>query len=108
MVVLTPDGLARKTMRDILAAHNVEDDDDIKIGGKDYHHQIMESTYDDSYQISAKEGDLVFFDLVTYGYGEAIAWDKLEEQKRVLDAWAYAICERHHCSYEIRVSANYW
>jgi hypothetical protein len=108
LVALTPDGLSRKTMRDILLAHDVDDDDDIKIGDKEYHHEIMESDYSESWQIKSKEGDLVFFDYVTYGYGDAIGWDKLDEQKRVLESWAILMCERYHCSYEIRVTANYW
>jgi hypothetical protein len=105
---LTPDGLARKTMRDILAESEHEVDDDIDVGGVKYHHHIMEEEYYESYQISGKEGDLIFFDLVTYGYGEEISWEKLEAQKNVLEAWAKQTCEKHSCGYEIVVSANMW
>jgi hypothetical protein len=105
---LTPDGLARKTMRDILTESNVDDEDDIEIGGVKYHHRVMEDDYYESYQISGKEGDLIFFDLVTYGYGEYITWEKLEAQKNVLEAWAKQTCEKHNCSYKIVVSANMW
>ncbi|MGD9157169.1 MAG: hypothetical protein PVG39_02060 [Desulfobacteraceae bacterium] len=108
MAVLKPDDLARKTMREILAEFKVENDDDIKIGSKDYIWIIMEDDYDEGYQISSDEGDLIFFDLVTYGYGEFINWEKLEKQKQELEIWAKDICEKHNCQYEIRVSANYW
>ena len=108
MAVLTPDGLARKTMREILAEHDADGDDDIVIGVTSYHQKIMESDYDESYQISAAEGDLVFFTFITYGYGDTIAWSKLEARKKELEEWAIGMCERHHCFYEICVSANYW
>ncbi|HEY5959159.1 MAG TPA: hypothetical protein VIV60_21525, partial [Polyangiaceae bacterium] len=67
-----------------------------------------ESSYDDDWQISANEGDLVFLKMVTYGYGEHISWANLETMKTALEAWCKDICERFHCKYEIRVSANYW
>ena len=111
MVALTPDDLSRKTMRSILEANGIKEDDfddDVKISGKDYHHEIMESDYDESWQISAKEGDLIFFDLVTYGYGDTIKWSDLETQKNELEAWAKEICEKFSCSYEIIITANYW
>jgi hypothetical protein len=109
MAKLTPDNTSRKTMRDILAAHGITDsDDDIKIADSGYHHVVMESDYEDGYQIGAKEGDLVFFDLVTYGYGETIVWEKLQSQKDQLEAWAKDIGARFKCSYEIHVTANYW
>jgi len=114
ILTLTPHGLARKTMRDILVECGLNVDDsyererDVKIDGVDYHHKIMESTYDEGWQISSKEGDLLFFDLITYGYGEKIPWNKLNEQKDSLETWARGICERHHCDYEISISANYW
>jgi hypothetical protein len=118
MVRLTPDGLSRKTMRDIMAFNGIryrhqcndetEDFDGILIGEEIYHHAIMEETYSSSWQISGNEGDLVFFDLVTYGYGESISWCKLQAQKEELEAWAKVQCEKFHCSYEIAISANYW
>lgn len=109
ILALTPDGLARKTWRDILAESGVSDPEhDIKIGGEEYHHCVMESDYEDGWQIAGKEGDIIIFDLVTYGYGEAVTWEKLEAQKNALEEWGRGICERHHCTYEIRVGANYW
>ncbi len=68
----------------------------------------MESDYDESMQLSSKEGDLLIYDLITYGYGESIDWNELESQKRDLEAWAKQTSEKHHCSYLIRVTANYW
>jgi hypothetical protein len=109
MAKLTPENTSRKTMREILAVHGITDPErDVRIGDEDYHHVVMESDYDDGYQIGAKEGDLVFFDLVTYGYGETITWETLQSQKDQLEAWAKDIGERFKCSYEICVSANYW
>ena len=108
MARLTPDELSRKTMREILAANSVSDDDDVKIGSEGYHHTIMESDYEEDWQISGKEGDLIFFDLVTYGYGEVISWGKLEAQKNELDKWSKDMCDKFHCAYEIAVTANYW
>jgi len=114
LCTLTPEGLARKTMREILVDNGIQvdddyhKDDDFKIGTEEYHHEVMESDYHEGWQISAKEGDLIFFDLVTYGYGEQIAWNKLVAQKEALEAWAKKTCEKHHCSFKISVTSNYW
>jgi len=108
MVKLTPDDLSRKTMRDILGAFDASEDDEIRIGDEEYTPLIMESDYDEGWQIAAKEGDLVFFDTVTYGYGEVIAWEKLQMQKESLEKWAKTVCEQFHCTYEIALTANYW
>lgn len=109
LLVLTPDDLARKTYRAILDEAGLKhNDEDIKIAGDDYHHRVMEEDYYEDSQITAKEGDIVLWDLVTYGYGATITWAKLEAQKNTLEAWAKNICERHKCSFEIFVSANYW
>ena len=107
---LTPDGLARKTYKAILKDSDVKDVDmdDIEIGEEKYHHMVMEGDYDEGYQISAKEGDIVIFDLVTYGYGEDISFEKLSGQKQELSVWAESICKKHNCAFEISVSANYW
>ena len=105
---LTPDGLSRKTMADIFAESNTNDNAQIQIGGKGYDHIVMESDYDEGWQLSAKEGDLLIFDLVTYGYGDSIGWQALQEQKQQLEEWSKGICERHHCKADIRVTANYW
>ncbi len=112
-LALTPDGLTRKTLRDILAdsGKDIKEDGEIpyiKIGNEDYHVNIMEESYNESDQISAKEGDIVLHDLVTYGYGEKIEWCKLEEQKTALEEWAKVISKKFNCSYKIYVSANYW
>lgn len=108
LVTITPGGLSRRTMAAILAETNTDADSDLKLGLYSYHHKVMESDYDEGWQIAAKEGDLLFFDLVTYGYGEQVPWEKLEAQKMELEAWAKGICERHHCTYAISVTANYW
>jgi hypothetical protein len=108
LLVLTPDDLARKTHRAILEDARIENNSSLKIGGCDYRHQVMEDACDEDNQIDAKEGDIVVWDFVTYGYGEKISWAKLEGQKAELEEWAKGIGERHHCRYEIFVSANYW
>lgn len=111
MAVLTPDDLSRKTMRSILDEHCANDTfdlDKITIDSKEYHTVIMESDYDDGWQIAANEGDLVFFDLVTYGYGDVIKWNDLETKRQSLEKWAIDVCEKYHCSYSIQVTANYW
>ena len=107
MAVLTPDDASRRTMRairDEIQSSNEE----IVIDGKEYYTLVMEGDYDAVWQISAAEGDLVFFDLVTYGYGDVIEWSVLEQQKNALEVWAKGVSERHQCSYAIRVTANYW
>ncbi len=108
LLVLKPDDLARKTMRAIRQEAGVGDEDDIKIGKADYHLDVMEETYDEDKQIAADEGDIVMWDLVTYGYGEKIEWDKLAAQKAALDEWVKGVCERHKCAATIYISANYW
>jgi hypothetical protein len=55
----------------------------------------MESDYEDGYQISADEGDIIIFDMITYGYGEKVEWSKLVAQKDALEVWALVACERH-------------
>lgn len=111
MAVLTPDGLSRKTMRDILIDNGVDVEDyidDITIGCIGYNHKVMEDSYDKNYQISAKEGDLIFFSFITYGYGESIEWDRLEAQKNDLEQWAINTCGKHNCTFKIKVTANHW
>jgi hypothetical protein len=84
------------------------DDDKIDIGGESYRAQLMEDSYDEDYQIAANDGEIIVFNLVTYGYGDTIDWDKLEAQKKALEQWAADICARHGCSHRIFVTANYW
>ena len=80
MCVITPDNLARKTMREIVQ----DNEEDIKIGEYNYSFFVAESDYKESYQISAKEGSLVFHDYVTYGYGDVCDWDDLEKKKKTI------------------------
>ena len=106
MAVLTPDNLSRKTMRLILGKDNLEDE--IKIGENFYTATVMESEFDEDWQISAKEGDLVFHGHATYGYGEVISWHYLEARKKELEIWADRMCKRFNCSYVIQVTADYF
>lgn len=110
LLVLKPDDLARKTFRAIIEGEGkkVEDNPDLKIGGEIYHIEVLEGDYHDGYQIGADEGDILVFDMVTYGYGEKIEWDKLAAQKVALAEWAAGICERYKCSASFFVTANYW
>jgi hypothetical protein len=112
MLTLTPDDLARKTYRAILAEAGIAEESEgttsLPIDGEDYHIYVAEEGYDEGLQISAKVGQIMVFDMVTYGYGERIPWSKLEAQKNALEKWATGVCERHHCAYEISVGANYW
>lgn len=107
---LTPDNLTRKTYRAILEEHKLEEEEepDIIIKEERYHVFVAEREYDDNWQIHSPEGSIVLLNLVTYGYGESIEWDKLVAIKETLEEWAKGICERHRCSYKILVSANYW
>lgn len=110
MTVLTPDDGSNKTMRGIKkhSPSKSEEDYEVCVGENDYTIEIMESDYNDSHQIEAEEGDLIVFDLITYGYGEKIEWDTLEKLKNELETWSKEICEKFKCSYKIYVSANYW
>ena len=109
MVVLKPDGLSRKTMRLILAEYSIDpNNDDVFIDGKRHNIIVMEEEYHEDYQIVADEGDLIVFDLVTYGYGEWLSWSELERKKILLEQWAEKVSKKYSCTYEIRVSANYW
>ena len=106
---LTPDDLARKTFREIMnEANATESDARIKIGSKEYNALIMEGDYHDDWQISSREGDILVFDLVTYGYGETIDWEALSKQKEELENWAQTVCKEHSCTFRISVGANYW
>lgn len=108
-------------MRDYLIAQNREerpdkslpfeirisrDDDEITIGQFNYNILVMEDSYDSSWQISGEEGDLIIFDLVTYGYGEEISWSDL--QKRVDDIKLWAMQPSRNLEVQISISANYW
>ena len=109
ILALTPDGLARKTYRAILEDAGIDSDGSFKIGEKFYHqHGVMEDDYDQDSQLGLPEGTIYVFSLVTYGYGETIKWADLDAQKVALEDWAKSVCEKHNCSAEILVSANYW
>jgi hypothetical protein len=110
-VALKPDGLSRKTLRGMIEAGDVADNDgdtEASIDGKTFYVTIMEDDYDEDYQIAADEGDIVIWDMVTYGYGEVIAWDDLASMKLAVAAWAKDVGERHHCKPRCFVTANYW
>lgn len=85
-----------------------DDGQTVKIGAHDYSALVMESDYDEGMQVGAPEGDLVFHDLVTYGYGEVISWADLLQRQQALAAWAERTAAEHHCAWSIFVSANYW
>lgn len=110
LLALKPDDLARKTYRAIIEGAGVADESspDIKIGEDKYNIAVMESDYSDTYQISADEGDIIVFAMVTYGYGERIEWDKLAAKKEALATWGAGVCERHKCRATFYVTANYW
>lgn len=108
LLVLTPDDLARKTYRALMEEAGIDEDGQFKIGNRGYNHLVMEDSYDDGWQIAAKEGSIVLHDFLTYGYGDRVPWAEVETRKAALEEWAKRICAEHHCSYEISVGANYW
>lgn len=104
MCVITPDNLARKTMREIVG----DNKDEIKIGDYKYSFFVAESDYEGGYQISAKEGSLVFHDYITYGYGEVCDWDEIERRKDDLSNFALDVCKKYQCSeFKVQITANY-
>jgi hypothetical protein len=108
-VRLTPDELAQKTFRAIVAEVKTDPNDPtFKLGENRFNLILMQDTYDPDWQISAHEGDIVAHDFLTYGYGEGCTWAEVEKRKADLEEWAKGICERHKCSYEIFIAANYW
>jgi hypothetical protein len=112
MAVFTPDDLPMKTHRAIMAdVPNPYEYDleglQVEVGSEKYYVKCCEG-YDEDNQISARPGEIIAHSLITYGYGEFVTWDKLAGLKNDLEAWAKGICEKHKCSFEIRVLANYW
>lgn len=105
MAILQPDGTSRATLRKILDG---SDDDEIQIYDNKYYFEVMESDYNEDWQIAANEGDLIFFRLITYGYGEKVKWEDLEKEKIQLSQWAYDISNKYQCKFEIYITANYW
>ena len=63
---------------------------------------MAESDYKESYQISAKEGSLVFHDYVTYGYGDVCDWDDLEKRKTIsqIGLLIFATSTQEHLLYK--------
>lgn len=118
MAIFTPDGLARKTYRDIIAEFGLDASSDfvnLKIGGDpnnkydcSYNIVIMEDSFLDEISIETQEGDIVVYDYITYGYCEKIKWEDLTRQQSELSEWACGICDRHNCTVEFYVSANFW
>lgn len=113
MVALTPDDLPMKTYREIMASapnpHEYPlEDIQVTIGASNYTVKCFTEDYDEDIQISAQAGQIVVYDLVTYGWGEYVTWAHLEKQKSELASWAEDICGKHKCSMELRVSANHW
>lgn len=80
------------------------DEEQLAIGSRVYHTLVMEDDYDESWQISGEEGDLIIFDLLTYGYGEEISWVQLQSIVQELDQWA----RDHSLDFTLSVTANYW
>jgi hypothetical protein len=109
----TTDDLPNKTYRAILSeVPNPHDYDlpdlNIPIGDNEYH-TLLYNQYDTELQITAKQGQIIVYDFVTYGYGETIEFYELLKRKEELEMWANDICIRHRCSkVEFFVTANYW
>ena len=114
MAILEPHDLPLKTARSIWKEHGISDRTaPITIGDgsktlNGYVITVMNDDYDEDYQITANEGDLVVHGFMTYGYGESIIWDDLLAEKGRLEKWAKDICKRYKCEYSIHVAANYW
>lgn len=111
ILLVTPDDLPWRTYQEMLDAFRAEDGDGyIKIGKHDYQIYVCDSDeYSEDYQIKAKEGQVVIFDMVTYGFGQVLTWNEMLEQKQELEAWAEANKEKFRFTkWEIRVGANYW
>ena len=111
LLVLTPDDLARKTYKGILHKYSPDEDEEdsvVEVDGEEYNVRVMEGSYLESYQISASEGDIVVFGMVTYGYGDKILFDELVRRKDGLEKWAKDVCQEFKCSYKFFVTANYW
>lgn len=111
MLVLTPDESSRKTFRSICSDAGAEIEEgsaQIRIGERTYTARVMENEYDDDFQISASEGDIVVYTFMTYGYGEKVDWDSLSIRRSELDAWAMPAASAHKCKAVVYVTANYW
>src|ERR1700704_6319371 len=102
---LTPDDLSRKTFRGIVDKYceGEYESPGFDIGKGNFHIHIMEEEdgYNRGYQIKGKEGDILIFDHITYGYGETILWDDLIKLKEEAEIVIKKICEEFNCSYEV-------
>lgn len=112
LLTLTPDDLPMKTLRAILEDEGIKiaDEAPVVIGTLDDHYKylVLESDYDESWQLSGTKGDILFHSFLTYGYGETIPWSAVQRRYDELDQWAQRVCEKHHCNYNISITANYW
>lgn len=113
MAVLTPSQSTdkdspRQTLHNLLAYNDADEYDSLIIGDVKYRAIFMRDDYESDIQIAAKENDLVFYDLVTYGYGSTITWQNLCKRQQALETWAAAMAEKFNCKYNIVVGANYW
>lgn len=108
--VLTVNDGTRKTQRALEDAFpgKYPDEGGVKIGEREYHLTVMESDYDEDWQISADEGQIVLHEYLTYDYGDTVTLNELLERVGTLKAWAETAKEPHGFTYEIRIGANYW
>lgn len=81
---------------------------ELQIGGTEWRLLLMQDSYDESDQISAPEGSLVFFDLITYGYGDTIAWEKCVAWQAALEAYGKELVQKHGGKISFYITANYW
>ena len=83
-------------------------DTEFAIGDIVYRSKLMDG-YDESDQIDGEEGQIVLYDLMTYGFGESIAFDEVKRRAEALEAWAAENCPKHKISkWSVEISANYW
>lgn len=109
IVALSTEDSSRKTYRAILAEAGAVPEDQVAMGSVNTSiHGVMESDYDEGFQVGLPEGTVYFVKLATYGYGESVSWDELVAMKTEMATWAQGVCERHRCTFDIFVGANYW
>lgn len=93
--------------RSIIDPTDTEDGVEVAIDNEYYTVFLAEDGYCDEWQISAAPAAVVVFCYVTSDYGELIPWEKLEARKNRLEAWCKEVCQKHHCSFKIGLTANY-
>ena len=108
--MLHPQRSAIKTYPAVPAALGEEDGDDpdVEIGDKHYSIKLMDESYDEDMQVTAPVGSTVFIGMMTYGYGEVTAWERLVSARDELFANLTELAAQTHCTVAITVSANYW